>query len=468
MTAVLAVTLLVLLATRVPGIGQGLWNDEVLTAADYVLPGPSAIWDADRFIPNNHPLFSLLAWVLTSLTSATEIVLRLGSIVPGIVGVLVVVAHGMRRWALAAGVLAAAFLASHGLHQELVPQARGYGLAFLAGALTLVAADAAVREPEDRRHVTALGVAGFVGTATFVVFVVPLAFLFVALVAFRTGPARRFVLATGAVVFVAIGIWWLPLLPGVLRESSQEFGSQLAVHGPVTGWLHHLGITQLGDLTSVPGPLLLAGRGLFAVLVVSTVVACVRRDEVRRAVVIVGPLVATYTVLAVGRFFVEPRFSLHLLPFFTMAVVVGPADFLARLPLAPKRAAIAVLAVLFAVPLLARVGDAADAASLPAEAYAGAARAIEQEGGSAPVVTNSVHPVGLRHYLERDVAVRPTGTIERNVCAGVRPIIVVDNPYLTTPISFDCPRAADADVVTLQQRTRGGYLRVWFFPATDG
>lgn len=59
--------------------------------ADYVRAGPREIL-AGPYIPNNHELFSLLGWATSSVAGESEIALRLWSVIPFILGVIVVTA----------------------------------------------------------------------------------------------------------------------------------------------------------------------------------------------------------------------------------------------------------------------------------------------------------------------------------------------------------------------------------------
>jgi hypothetical protein len=74
--------------TRFPGLERGYCCDEISTVAAHVRRGPDAIF-AGGYTPNNHQLFSFLAWATTELVGESEIAVRLWSVIPFVVGVAI-------------------------------------------------------------------------------------------------------------------------------------------------------------------------------------------------------------------------------------------------------------------------------------------------------------------------------------------------------------------------------------------
>ena len=78
---------LVLVATRLIGLDRGYWHDEIVTMRDVVMAGPKEIFAGERL---NHQLFSVLAWATISVGGESEYLTRLWSVVPFVVGAVVV------------------------------------------------------------------------------------------------------------------------------------------------------------------------------------------------------------------------------------------------------------------------------------------------------------------------------------------------------------------------------------------
>ena len=139
----------VLVWSRLVGLDRSLWHDEIVTVVDYVRRGPGEI--LDRPDPINHELFGMLAWATTSVVGESEIALRLWSVVP-------FVARRRARHGLAPrpprrarpGILFLFLATASPLLLDISRQARGYGLAFLAMSVVVVAALEALRAHEAR------------------------------------------------------------------------------------------------------------------------------------------------------------------------------------------------------------------------------------------------------------------------------------------------------------------------------
>lgn len=94
--AAYAAILATLLLTRLVGLDRDLASDEIKTVRDYVSLGPRAILLGD-YLPNNHQLFSVLAWVTRTTVSEAEVVIRLWSVIPFVAGAVLGAAWLHRR-----------------------------------------------------------------------------------------------------------------------------------------------------------------------------------------------------------------------------------------------------------------------------------------------------------------------------------------------------------------------------------
>ncbi|HEU0248559.1 MAG TPA: hypothetical protein VFR38_15895, partial [Gaiellaceae bacterium] len=127
---------LALVGTRVIGLGQSYWHDEVVAVDEFIRAGPREILAGPAL---SHEFFGLLAWATSGVVGESEIALRLWSAVPFIAGVALVTAWLHRRGTPIAGVLFLFFATVSPLLLDITRQARGYGLAFLAMSIVVVA-----------------------------------------------------------------------------------------------------------------------------------------------------------------------------------------------------------------------------------------------------------------------------------------------------------------------------------------
>lgn len=464
-----------LLGLRLPGSGRSLWHDEAFTALNYIGGGPAEIWDAAAYVPNNHVLYSLLAWIGTAFGATSELALRLWSVLPGVGGALLLCSYVWRRLDPHCAVALASLIAMSSLHQELTVQARGYGLAFFFGCVLFLAADSHLREPDRFRWLVLAAFAGWAGAATINVFALTTASVFIVLlVATRTD--RRHVLGAAALTGLAILAWWAPLLPGILDNADQQYGRQLSVLGAVGGWVDDLALTEVTDalgrdLDPAAANIDLSSGVTAAVrlAVVSAVFVTARRlvreGRQSRLLLLGAPLVLSYVVLGLGRFYVSPRFTFHLLPFFLVAIAYGASGSAFRGNGSLGRTAVVGLALVFvALPLARRVDFATEARRLPLEAFADAAGAVSRMPRDVPVASNTARSTGLAYYLDRPFAIENGQSLELRVCRGQDPVIVIDHPFRSQPLTFTCNRRSKGDRIVFPQRIRGPHIVVWYFP----
>ncbi|MDG2305285.1 MAG: hypothetical protein P8R42_11645 [Candidatus Binatia bacterium] len=156
--------------TRLAGLGQSFWHDEVWSVLKFIDPGPAVIFS--EYIPNNHMLFSLLAWGTTRFLPGGEVTYRLWGVVPSLLAVVLLVHWLWRREGPTVAALFSLLVLTSPLHLDYAREARGYGLAFLASAGILWAGDS-ILASRGRQSVAAFGLAGLLGILTLPVFVLP-------------------------------------------------------------------------------------------------------------------------------------------------------------------------------------------------------------------------------------------------------------------------------------------------------
>ncbi len=138
----------ILLLTRFVGLGHSFWFDELFFVAHFVREGPGEILAGPDL---SHELMAIAAWATRSIVGESETAFRLWSVVPFVAGVTVVTAWLHSRVDALSGVLFLFLATVSPLLLDITRQARGYGLAFLAMSILVVAALEAVRDGRTAR-----------------------------------------------------------------------------------------------------------------------------------------------------------------------------------------------------------------------------------------------------------------------------------------------------------------------------
>jgi hypothetical protein len=332
--------------SRLANLGTSFWNDEAYTALKYADAGPRAIFRGEFYVPNNHVLFSLLTWATTHVFGRFEAAYRMWSVLPALVAVGLVAWWARRFFGSVTGVAVVVLATVSGVHLVLAPQARGYGLAMLAGAVMLISA---VRADQLRRRndIALFALSGLVGICTLPVFVV--AFISQAVVLFSRRELRRVTIAACALVGLASAVFYAPLLRAMVDSSDQKVGEQLPWLGFLTGPYRHLGkptiaaiVPQWSRFPSAEDAVVL---GVVGVLAAFGAVRLLRQDSYLCLHLFV-PVMGTYLALTVARFYVEPRFASFLLFHVIVLLAVGVA---ALWELVSNRRALRPIAVVVAV-----------------------------------------------------------------------------------------------------------------------
>ena len=76
----------------------GLWGDEAYSAYFYVARGPTAIFRPESYLLNNHVLFSFGEWLGSKVLGSSELVLRLGAVIPALVAIVLLAIWCNRRF----------------------------------------------------------------------------------------------------------------------------------------------------------------------------------------------------------------------------------------------------------------------------------------------------------------------------------------------------------------------------------
>src|SRR5436190_18010599 len=159
-----------LLAPRIAVLHQGLWHDEIYTVQQYVSGRPAAIFG--HYDANDHMLFSVLAWLTVRVPGGPDVAYRLWGIVPFLAAVATTALWLRARANLASALVFTTLAASSARLLELTSEARGYGLAYFAMSILVIACYEA-RATGRRAWLTVLCVAGVAGVWTIPTFVLP-------------------------------------------------------------------------------------------------------------------------------------------------------------------------------------------------------------------------------------------------------------------------------------------------------
>lgn len=455
---------LLLLWSRLYGLGRGGYCcDESLTVDTYVRGGPSEIL-AGAYLPNNHQLYSLLGWAASALVGESEVVLRLGAAIPFIAGVVVVTAWLHRRIGAFPGIVFLGLATASPLLLDLSRQARGYGLVFLAMCIVVVAALESART-ESRWPVAALCLGGIAGTWTLPHFAI--AFATVALVLVALDVRRRETIVALASATAASLAWYAPHLSAVLDSSRQEYAVEIS-----SRWI----LTAPVDQTLVPAFSLLsddylhpnlASLALVALFAIVMTASPLLRDRLS-ALLVVTPVLTTIAVFWITNTHAAPRFFSFLLVPLLMLVATGATATLQRVTIRrPPIRAVAAVSLLL-VLVVASLPFLSTIPRQPREAMREVSRAIADIGPSTPVFAYVFHPGDLEFHLGRLVTQTRSEATMRRACALDEPVIVVTQIWMLEPLTPPCVDRAGTRHLRFEQYARGGAMDMWVIPPRGG
>ena len=465
----LPIAVLFILWAFLTGLNLSFWHDEAWTIINYVEPGPAAIF-AGEYVPNNHMLFSLLAWLTTNFGEVTEIAARFWSVVPSLAIVAISFQWIRNRLGLATASAFLVLVAANPLVVLVARQARGYGLAMLMTGLMVGAAWHALSEDSLPRSLIWVGV-----PAALAIFTLPIAVLpFLALMPLLYARHRRSAIWMMFGVAVSSLAWYLGNLSELLTSIGQRFGEQLPWYGFLTGPFETLlfptarlvlpgYIDPFRPPADTLSPWMLTSVLVFGAFTILGVRRLTKRATRLQATAVWLPIFATFLVLTVTRVWVMDRFvTLLAIPLIGLvAAGIAEAGRIAvdRFDLQSAGwligAFVGLLLLSLTVPTYQRL------TSVPVEAFKAAAAVAAQGGG--PVLTNSLRITALEYYLAREPEVLDQDSLAAVACASLdKEFVLIDQPLLQTkPLDTACLTEAGYDPVRLPQLIRGDRLDVW-------
>ena len=447
--------------SRLVGLDRSYASDELITVRSYVREGVGEIL-AGAYIPNNHELFSLLGWATTQVVGESAVALRLWSALPFLCGVALVTWWLHTRVGPLSGVLFLFFATVSPLLLDITRQARGYGLAFLAMSVLVIAALEAVRSPRTWL-VVAFCVAGLVGTMTLPNFGVAFAATAAVLL---TNRALRRPLVIGLAGSLLVGVaFYGPHFDDLAQSSRQAYAAPIQPFWILTAPIDQ---TVVPALTGIDELLVDPDLGSLAIAVALAVVMSASplfRDR-RTAVVIGAGVVVTIVVFWATRTHVAPRFfSFLLVPLF-MLLASGAATILARFATTGRPIVRTLLAVcVLALAVLEFAEHIERVAQLPREAAREAAEFVRSSApASTPVVAYVPYPHDFEYFLGRPVEAALTPAEAVRVCGLREEAIYVSQPWLLPPATVPCLERAGVQQHRFEQYARGREMNVWVIP----
>jgi hypothetical protein len=446
--------------SRFAGLNHSYSSDELMTVRGYVRAGPYEIL-VGPYIPNNHELFSLLAWTTTSIVGESEVALRLWSAIPFVAGVIIVTAWLHVRLGALSGLLFLFLATASPLLLDITRQARGYGLAFLAMAVLVVAALEATRSQRSWTIVAFCG-AGVVGTWTLPHF--GIAFAATGLVLLTKRVLRRPAAIGLTASFLACIAWYAPHLDDLRSSSRQDYGARIDGAWVVTAPIDQILMPGLRWIDEV-----LVDPGLGSLVLVAALALLIGSSPLLRtrdsALVLGAGVTATVVTLWLSRTNVAPRFFSFLLVPLLIALASGIAAILARATSRPASVRTVLAVTSLGLVALISAPNMWSITRLPRESIADVAATIRAVAPpSAPVYAYVPYPRDLEFYLGRSVEVPRQPTELRRLCEAEREVVLVSQPWLLPPVTVPCTQREGARHIRFRQYARGEEVNVWLIP----
>jgi uncharacterized membrane protein len=321
MYAIAALTLVALLV-RIPGLGSGLWADEIWAVMESIrTPFPHLL--ADFPGDNKHPLYALLAHASMTVFGEHAWSVRLPALLFGVATVPLLYALGLRITTRAESLAAAALLAVSYHHVWFSQNARGYTMLAFWAVLTTLLLVHAMRERKTASWIWYGIAAGFGAYTqlTFIFTVVAQALVALLGVAGIPRQERRLdwkevFLGFGLSVVVTV-LLYAPMLGQVINFFLHKESNLRGISSPSWALAEGVRVLRLGFGGAF-------GVGL-AVIALGGVVACVgvisyARQSLRVLLLLLLPAVVTLLGAFTARGTMYPRFFFGLLGF---AILIG-------------------------------------------------------------------------------------------------------------------------------------------------
>ena len=443
-------------------LSQGLWGDEANAVVKYISKGPSAIWSAHAWIPNNHMLFDFLTWATTGLVGVhVEATYRLWSVFPAMSGAALMTWWLFKRFDRWTATVFAVLITATWIFYDLSVQARGYGLCFLCASVIVVAADVLLRTG-SRFALISFVIGGFAGIATLPTF----GGLFVgAALALLSEPSlrRRVVIAVVAVGLAALA-FYAPVLSAMLH-----YKLAVSYHLPWYGfvWAPLRDLYGSGVSVLVPAIPTTAGALAAGVVLLGGVALLWRRRERRLAVLLVSTALLTYLAIEIALGYLPRYASMAILPLNALAAIsiAGVGQVLARKRGLAPVVCFALLAFsLFTLDEFVRLAGRYSTTPLEAASTAGQIiRGLPGNNLTEPAVTNDFGGAYAYYALPRRNLRQETGpALELMFCTDPDPFIYIElanrPPYPDTA----CLRRRGSFPIALDERR--SQVHVWLVP----
>jgi hypothetical protein len=440
--------------SRLIRLTTSLWKDEAFSILHYINTGPRGIFGG-TYVPNDHVLYNFLSWVTTRVLGTSEAAYRVWSLLPGLAAVVILALWGWRKLGRWTTLAAVTLVTLSPLHLYLAPQARGYGLGFLAGMLLLAGATR-IEQENGGKGIWLFAIAGLIGIWTLPIFVLP--FLLQAATLFRL-PDRRRKVARAVIGVGALSIaFYAPLIVGIIRASSQHYGARLPWYGFLSGPAQ-----SVASVIRFVVPAPAAVTHLIALALFGLGAAhLIKRGHRGLCAVLVAPLLGTFVVLEIARIYVTPRFTSFLIFHSAVLAAFGLmeiARLVANRP-ALRRGLAAAAIVATGVGIFHFAQRSVSYADNPTENFKKVAQ-IVRATGIPDVVSDTYRPEGLWFYLGTSgFRIMPPTRLRALFCTTPTSLVFIDHRFDALPVDTRCLRQRGAVRTRVLQRL-GGPIDIW-------
>lgn len=439
-------------AFRLPGLGRGLWYDEIQTLVDYVRQ-PLGVLVTTFDSSNQHLLFSIAAHVTRAVIGDSTVALRLPAMAFGVLSLWAAVAFG-RRWLPARQAWWAAVILAVSYHHVWFSQnARGY-TGLLLG--TLVASTLFVdllREPPRPGRIWGYAAAMGLTIVTHVTGAVVLAAHGLCwLAAWRRTEGREREATFMAMVLAGsfAAAWYAPVLPQLFHAVGESGTAVSGVEWQRPGWF--VAEALRGLMRGIPAGVVVVPVAL--VIVCAGLWGAWRRDRLITAMMVLPMVLLAGPLLASGHN-LWPRFFFFAAGFVVQWAVHGGFVVLDRVvPQHAQRIGDAGLALvaLASLALLPR-------AWLPKQDYPAAAAWIAEHAAPGDaIVGTEMMALPMNRWLGHDWP----------IVTGPAGLEAIESAAPRTWVLYTFPIRLEATAPALHARLDSAYAVAHVVPASIG
>jgi hypothetical protein len=458
----IAVTYIV---SRAFGLDQSLWEDEMYTVNRYISRGWRAVFDPELYRSNNHPLYSLIGWLLFSTFDESEVLLRLVSVLPATAAAVLLGYWIWLHYGRAAGIAFAFLITLSPMHFEELRQARGWGLALLGATIVLVAS----LDIHDSEEVTWPHIAWFVSGALIGIWTIhalalPFAVHGILLLVSRR---ERWRLAAGGLVVAAASVIFYWPLRSAIRDPaavrSREGASGSIRDGFVT--FDNLLIEPFDRLITPVFDLVFPTTVALLIallLAIGGATSLVRKRAWGNLMHFVLPLAVVFFGLALREADIWDRYVSFLLPHALGLTALGCSMVWSSMSRNNGRVSFSIVSLLALWMILGFGRFAVPIISTPQENFKGTAALIE---AAAPLQAGYTHTVVSEFNFNLDSMKLEEISLEEffeRSCTEVGPAVFVDYPRRLPPADTSCLEQRGVRIVPSQRQSPA--INVWFVP----